>query len=136
MNLIKIYEFTKSPENTIEFLRNFKLIPTEKSCENCNETMKICPYDKYPEKYVWRCRNKYQPRPKAAYVQCDTMRSIRDGTFFGKTENFGGGSNLSMFQVRRTKNCFCAAPKGRPGMSSLHDGRASLRSCSLRSWRP
>ena len=66
--------------------------------------MKICPYDKCPEKYVWRCRNRYQPRPKAAFIQCDTMRSIRDRTFFGKTENFGGGSNSSMFQVRRTNS--------------------------------
>ena len=82
MNLIQIYEYTKSHEKTIEFLQKIKLIPTDKTCNNCNANKKIYPYDKYPEKYVWRCRNRYQPRPKAAFIQCDTMRSIRDRTFF------------------------------------------------------
>ena len=39
---------------------------------------------------------------QSGYKQCDTLRSIRDGTFFGKFEEFGGGSNLTLFQI----SCF------------------------------
>ena len=41
---------------------------------------------------------------KVSYKQCDTRKSIRDGTFFGKVEGFGGGSNLALFQVN-VKSC-------------------------------
>ena len=99
MNLISLYEIAKNPEEFFKKLQEIKLIPIEKECPNCKNQMNICPRNDYPEKFAWRCRSKYQPSPKASYKQCDTTRSIRDSTFFGKYERFGGGSNLNMFQA-------------------------------------
>ena len=99
MNLISLYEIAKNPEEFLKKLHEIKLIPIEKECPNCKNQMNICPRNDYPEKFAWRCRSKYQPSPKVSSKQCDTMTSMRDGTFFGKFEGFGGGSNLNMFQV-------------------------------------
>ena len=128
MNIISLYEIAQNPEKLFTKLQELKLIPTEKECSNCKNQMNVCPRNDYPEQCAWRCRSKYKPSPKAAFKQCDIVRSIRGGTFFGKFGGFGGGSNLSLFQASyiyqtyilkmhmRWKNCFCAAAKGRLGM--------------------
>lgn len=99
VNLIKIYEATRTPEELFKILKNFALIPEEKNCPNCGNKMEVRPNKNSADGFEWRCRAKYQPYEKASYKQCDTRKSIRDQTFFGKTEGFGGGSNLSMFQI-------------------------------------
>jgi len=99
MNIIRLYEISRNPEQLLKKLQEIKLIPDEKECPTCENQMKICSRSDYPEQFAWRCRAQYKPSEKAAFKTCDTMRSMRDGTFFGKVEGFGGGSNLSLFQV-------------------------------------
>ena len=99
VNLIAIYNVTRNPKELLDKLQQLDLIPTEKICPNCSNEMAICPDDSRPEKCVWRCRSKYQPYAKSSYKHCDTRKSVRDGTVFGKVEGFEGGSKWTMFQV-------------------------------------
>ena len=102
VNLIKLCDISRNPEEVFLCLKNFKLIPNEKKCPTCNNLMEVRPHANSADGFAWRCRANYKPYPKSGYKQCDTLRSIRDGTFFGKFEEFGGGSNLTLFQV----SCF------------------------------
>ena len=104
VNLIKLYDVTRNPEDLYNCLKKFKLIPQEKQCPNCNNLMEVHPNINSADGLKWSCRAKYQPSHKVSYKQCDTRKSIRDGTFFGKVEGFGGGSNLTLFQIS-VKNC-------------------------------
>ena len=99
VNLIKLYDITRNPEELFNCLKGFKLVHENKTCPTCNNQMEVHPNKNSAEGFEWRCRAKYQPWPKSSYKQCDTRRSIRDETFFWKVEGFGGGSNLTMFQV-------------------------------------
>lgn len=99
VNLIKLYDISRKPDDLLQILQEYNLIPAKKSCPNCTNLMEIKPMKEKSDGFMWRCRAKYQPREKAAYVECDTKRSIRDGTFFGRVGQFGGGSNLSIGQV-------------------------------------
>lgn len=94
VKITQLYDSCKDPEEILKALQDAKLIPKEIACPKCENPMQICKFDRAIDKFCWRCRARYQPWEKAAYVQCDTKRSIRTGTFFAR-------SKMSLFKVTK-----------------------------------
>ena len=57
----------------VTYLRQHRLLPTQKSCSRCSVSMRERPREDISDKSSWWC------------PQCKTRKSIRDGSFFAKS---------------------------------------------------
>jgi hypothetical protein len=91
ITLIEVYELHKNPEQLLEAMQKWQLIPKEGNynCPNCSGVILLYPDSE--DGWRWHCKNKIS-EPKQRPVSCGTRVRLRKGTFFEK-------SHLSYFQL-------------------------------------
>ena len=86
VNIIKLFTSTNK-KDLINNLQKSNLIPTPENykCPNCENFLNLCEYPTAPDGYVWRCRAMVSKNKEKA-KKCETMISIRTGTFFEQSK--------------------------------------------------